>query len=65
MLDMRWTIFVVALSDQMVVLVALSHQMVLLDVLSHHMVLLDVPSRVTSVISQWEACLWWDASCGL
>ena len=58
MLDMRQTIFVVALSDQMVVLVALSHQMVFLDVLSHHMPLPDVPSRVTSVISEWEACLW-------
>ena len=58
MLDMRQTIFVVALSDQMVVLVALSHQMVFLDVLSHHMTLLDDPSRVTSVISKWEACLW-------
>ena len=64
MLDMRQTIFVVALSDQMVVLVALSHQMVLLDVLSHHMALPDVPSRVTSVISQWEACLWQDTGCG-
>ena len=64
MLDMRQTILVVALLDQMAVFVALLHQMVLLDVLSHHMVLLDVPSRVTSVVSQWEACLWQDAGCG-
>ena len=64
MLDMRQTIFVVALSDQMVVLVALSHQMVLLDVLSHHMPLVDVPSRVTSVISQWEDFLWQDTGHG-
>ena len=63
MLDMRQTIFVVALSDQMAGLVALSHQMVLLDVLSHHVALLDVPLRATSVISQWEACLWQDAGC--
>ena len=65
MLDMRQTILVVAFSDQMVILVALSHQMVLLDVLSHHMALLDVLLQVTSVISQWEACLWQDASSGL
>ena len=65
MLDMRQTILVVAFLDQMVVLVALLHQMVLLDVLSHHVVLLDVPSRVTSVISQWGACLWQDTSGGL
>ena len=58
MLDMRQTILVVALSDQMVVLVALSHQMVFLDVLLHYMPLLDVPSWVTSVIGKWEACLW-------
>ena len=64
MLDMRQTIFVVALLDQMVVLVALSHQMVFLDVLLHHMPLLDVPSRVTSVISEWEAYLWQDAGHG-